>query len=436
MGIGDPGGTGARRLHAGGGGPGAGRGAGGPTRRGGPTRQLEGLLLPATPVVRVNTASDGSAACPHTLPTTVDVVDDLAAGRTTVTVDTSPPSSSGPIVQKVSASALQRIEVHLCGSSNSFRYQLAASNRTLTRPRQLNITGADGPDYVTVDLYANRSGHHVTVEQPVGIALRTGSGSDQVEIRLNKLAGPAVAATADLGSGNDSFTLVTRPQPMQGSLDLRVEGKQGNDGIFLDLYDTVPFVVPQGSSITMHVSGDTLDTFAQVSDNLANHGSDRLVAGFRGQVLGSLDIRLVGDDNLFRLKDLACSRPVCAFRCECASGPCPPPTAFDWPTCDAPRGLEAAIRNDPAYAGDTVKLRLDLTSGSSGSVTASLDGGLGGDEVVFDPTDISAGGHFLTLSGGQPHHFKSPDRCYPGPGQSVVSVQDCDETLPGPGDFN
>lgn len=400
-----------------------------------------GIALPELPVLRINVDQDGRSACVENTPVVLTIVDDIKNDRVIVTQTTTPPSPFGPKVDHYSSTKLQRIEVTLCGSRNNFSYKLAASNTSLSVPREFKITGSAGFDYVTLDFYTNGSGHHVTIDSPVVAELALGGASDQVEIKVNKFNGSDFRVAADLGPGSDSFTLSTRSQPMTGSVAIRVEGKEGGDNIYLDFYDNAAsFVIPQNGSLKIDASGDTLDQFGLATDNVADHGSDRIITAFRGAVHGNLQIALHGDDTITRLKDLQCSTPACLFYCQC-NGPCPPSLPGTQPVCNAPQGLEKVLQNNPGYANDTVKLKLDIQTDSTGVVNASVDGGLSSDEVVLVVNNESSQLSFykVVLSGGQPHRSKS-DACFAVPtaadDPSAVTIEHCNQTLPDPGPFD
>lgn len=406
-----------------------------------PSQPAIGIALPELPVLRINVDQEGKGTCIEDTPVIFTIVDDIKNDRVIVTQTTTPPSPFGPKIDHYSSSALRRVEVVLCGSRNSFTYKLAASNTSLSVPREFKIKGSAGFDYVMLDFYTNGSGHHVTIESPVSAELELGAGSDQVEVKINKFNGSDFRIAADLGPGHDSFSLITQPMPMTGSVAIRVEGKEGNDSIFLDLYDNADFfVIPQDGSVRIDASGDTLDQFGLATDNVADHGSDRIVTAFRGTVHGSLQVALYGDDTITRLKDLQCSTPACVFYCQC-DGPCPPPFPGSAPVCTSPKGLEKVLKNNPAYANDTVKLKLDVQADSTGVVDALVDGGVSSDGVVLVMNNESnqLSSYKAVVSGGQPHHFKS-DACFATPtavgNSSAVHVEHCDQILSDPGPFD
>ena len=414
-----------------------------------PSLPAVAIPIPEAPLLRINVDQDGQSTCiEDAAPTILTIVDDIKNDRVTVTQTTTPPSPLGPKIDHYSSSKLRRIEATLCGNSNSFSYKLAASNTSLSVPREFKINGSAGFDYVTLDFYANGSGHHVTINSPVVADLAMGGASDQVEVKVNKFNGGDFRVTADLGPGNDSFNLFTRPRPIVGSVAIRVEGKEGSDNIFLDLYDNAEsFVIPQGGSIKIDASGDTLDQLVLATDNVADHGSDKIITAFRGTVHGSLQVALYGDDTSTRLKDLQCLGsvqglpPACVFYCQCSNGPCPPHLPGSQPICNTPQGLENVLQTNSAYANDTVKLKLDIQADSTGVVDALVDGGLSSDAVVMVVNNESSqlSNYNATLTGGQPHHFKS-DACFASPtavgNPSAVSVEHCDQMLPDPGSFD
>lgn len=408
------------------------------------------IPIPEVSILRINVDQNGQNTCiEDAAPTIITIVDDIKNDRVTVTQTTTPPSPLGPKIDHYSSSELRRIEATLCSSSNnSFSYKLAASNTNLLVPREFKINGSAGFDYVSLDFYANGSGHHVTINSPVVAELALGGGSDQVEVRVNKFNGSDFRVDADLGSGNDSFSFVTWPRPIAGSVAIRVEGKEGHDNIFLDFYDNAEsFVIPHGGSLKIDASGDTLDQLVLATDNVADHGSDKIITAFRGTVHGNLHISLHGDDTITRLKDLHCLGsapgllPACIFYCQCSNGPCPPHLPGSQPICNAPQGLENMLQKNSTYASDTVKLKLDIQADSSGVVDVLVDGGLSSDEVVMVVNNESSqlSNYNATLTGGQPHHFKS-DACFASPtaigNPSAVSVEHCDQMLPDPGSFD
>jgi hypothetical protein len=397
-----------------------------------------GIAVPQVPVVRVNIDQAGKRACVEDTPVNITIRDDFKGDRLTITQTFVPPSLFGPKVDHYSSRALERLEIGLCGRQNTLEYRLAVSNRSLDRPRAFKIVGSFGPDYVTLDFNTNASGHHVALEQPVTIDMQLRGGQDQVQINAHTFAGGAFTVAADLGPDSDSFTLNTWSRPIVGDVVVKVEGKEGNDTIFLDLFDNASaFHVPAGGSLTIEASGDTLDQFDFGNDNVSDHGGDQVIAAFRGTVDGALRIKLHGDDTLARVKHLEClhqSQP-CAFYCHCSALVCTYGLNPDEPPiCDAPVGLERLLRENPAYANDTVKLRTNILAGSKGTVQLSVDGGLASDEVVLV---AETGSDELTfyqaaLTGGQSHPFKT-DGCFASAG---VTVSGCDLTLPGPGEFN
>jgi hypothetical protein len=399
---------------------------------------VPGIVVPQVPVLRINLDETGKRRCVENTPVNITIRDDLKGDRLTVTQEFVPPSPFGPKVDHYSSRALERLEVGLCGTANTLNYRLDVSNRNLDRPRALKIVGSFGPDYVMLDFSTNASGHHVTIAERVAIDMRLHGGNDQVQINAHTFAGGAFTVAADLGPDSDSFTLNTGSRPIVGDVAVKVEGKEGNDTIFLDLFDNASaFHVPADGSLTIEASGDTLDQFVFGNDNVADHGRDQVIAAFRGTVDGALHIKLHGDDTLARVKHLEClhqSQP-CAFYCHCSALVCTYGlNPNEPPICDAPVGLERSLRDNPAYANDTVKLLADVLAGSKGTVRLSVHGGLASDAVVLV---AETGSNELTfyqaaLTGGQPHAFKT-DGCFASAG---VTVSGCDLTLPGPGEFN
>jgi hypothetical protein len=395
--------------------------------------------LPQVQILRINLDYNGNRNCVEdAAPTIIEIVDDMKNNRLVVTQRTEPPSLLGPKIDHYSSTALERLEIALCGGQNSLDYRLAVSNRNLTLPREFRILGSFGFDSVRLNFATNASGHHVTIEARVAVEMALYAGQDEVQIDAHTFAGDDFSVAADLGPGGDSFTLVTWPNPILGSVAVKVEGKEGDDTLFFDLTDNASaFHVPVGGSLTIEASGDTLDQFFLGNDNVADHGSDQVIAAFRGTVDGTLRIALFGDDTIARVKDLQCahaSQP-CLFYCQCTLPVCTVPLhPFDPPVCDAPNGLERLLRDNPAYANDTVKLQATILAGSTGILHVSADGGLASDTVVLvvDNAGSEPADGWATLTGGQPHPFKT-DACFASPG---VTVQHCDATLPDPGDFN
>ena len=395
--------------------------------------------LPQVQILRINLDHNGNRTCiEDAAPTIIEIVDDMKNNRLVVTQTTSPPTLLGPKVDQYSSTALERLEIALCGEQNSLDYRLAVSNRNLTVPREFRILGSVGFDYVRLNFATNASGHHVTIDARVAVEMALYAGQDEVQIDAHTFAGGEFSVAADLGPGSDSFTMATWSNPILGSVAVKVEGKEGSDTIFFDLTDNASaYHVPVGGSLIIEASGDTLDQFFFGNDNVADHGSDQVIAAFRGTVDGTLRIALYGDDTIARVKDLQCahaSQP-CHFYCQCTLLVCTGPLhPFEPPVCDAPNGLERVLRDNPAYANDTVKLQATILADSTGNVHLSADGGLASDVVVLvadnagsEPADYSA-----TLTGGQPHPLKT-DACFASPGVTVVH---CDATLPGPGGFN
>lgn len=399
---------------------------------------VAGIALPQVPVLRLNIDQNGNRTCVEDTKVNIFIVDDLKGDRLTVTQETVPPSPFGPKVDHYSAQALERLEIGLCGTANTLDYRLGVSNSSLDRPREFKILGSFGPDAVKLDFAVNASGHHVTIEDRVAVELALYAGMDQVQINAHTFAGDDFSVAADLGPDNDSFTMAPWSRPILGDVTVKVEGKEGRDTIFIDFTDNASaFHVPADGSLTIEASGDTLDQFFFGNDNVADHGSDQVIVSFRGTVDGTLRIALHGDDTIARIKDLQCadaSQP-CLFYCQCKSHPCSATLLpFETPICDAPQGLERVLRDNPAYANDTVKLQTAILAGSKGAVQVAVDGGLASDEVVLvvDNASSQLAAYQATLTGGQPHAQKT-DACFASPG---IAIEHCDATLPGPGDFN
>ncbi len=263
---------------------------------------------------------------------------------------------------------------------------------------------------------------------------------DSVGIDTYTIGGGTMKVNANLGSNNDNFSFKSYPHTMAGSLDLTVEGGANNDQFNFFLNDVN---VPAGSTLAVRASGDTLDQFPNPKDNVADHGQDRIWSGFSGEVDGTLTLQYYGDDTIIRGLDLACSTPACILYCFCSEPVCNPIRQPGDPAlCNAPTGLEASLAQVPNYATDFVQSRVILRKGSSGKVTALVDGGLGGDGVALVMQNDNAVGalqsYSATLSGGQPHNFKN-DGCYASSttqgSSSFVAVLGCNEVNPSLGQF-
>jgi hypothetical protein len=396
----------------------------------------------AASVIRINVDQNGQPTCASTANTIVSVVDDINGNVVAVTFNDYPGSTTKKTHQ-YQAGVLEKFDVYLCGTNNDFRYQLAALNSQLSLPRTFRIAGGASSDDVTLNFYANAAGQYITMTQAPVVDIDfgrapTGWGEDlddTVSIKVNNIGGGTMDVAAKLGVGNDYFELVTNAKPMDGSLDLTVEGESGHDILWFDLFDyTTQLDIPEGKTVSIRASGDTLDALSS-QGNVADHGEDRVQLGYRGVVDGTFTLELRGDDAVMRTVAPQCANGSCAFLCQ-GTG------------CAQPTGVEAALRNPEVwYAGDLVQAQTEFLAGSTGSVSVLVDSGIGSDLgslVVANanpgPTSYFPSGPFqqysTSLTLGLAHGFKN-DWCYAAPVTTLtqlaiwpVPVSNCNTWLP------
>jgi hypothetical protein len=374
----------------------------------------------AVEVIRINVDEYGKPACATNSSTVVAVVDDIVNDVVTVTVNDYSGSTTVSTKEYMS-SVLRKIDVRFCGPSNSFTYQLAANNYQLSLPREFRLNGGSSTDYVVLQFANNAAGQPVTMTSAPTADIRLGglppslsSGTDDsVGIYVRNVGGGTMRLTATLGTGNDGLSFVTHAKPMEGSLDLTVEGGAGDDTLWFDLWDPVSQVdIPAGKTVSIRASGDTLDSLSTQA-NVADHGMDRVQGGFRGTVDGTLVLQFHGDDKVVRSVSSQCATTDCVLFCQGSA-------------CAQPTGLEAVMEADPWYASDIVQAQVRLLDGSTGTVDIDVDGGLGSDGVSLNVTNdnqpswstVYPFGSFqqysTELSGGQ-SHYKKTDYCYASP---------------------
>jgi hypothetical protein len=119
---------------------------------------------------------------------------------------------------------------------------------------------------------------NLAVESFLKLTVDAGSGNDQVTINLSELRKRAnVAVSAQLGDGDDTFSLVSAGPIRSGStLRVDVDGGTGNDSIYTSIRGTVE----AGAFAGITVRG--------------SQGDDQLTTDFAALLLGKSQLKLLG----------------------------------------------------------------------------------------------------------------------------------------------
>jgi hypothetical protein len=152
---------------------------------------------------------------------------------------------------------------------------------------RINVNLGQGSNSLTVDLSA--SPDLDLVLNAVG-----GAGTDQVTLNLGSNLTGQVRATANLGFGDDSFTVTGNGIATGGRLDVNANGSFGNDTMNIDVG-----AVAADATLNVNANLGLGDDTLSVSADSVGDGADvsvRAVGGLLGSKTVDVSLGAIGDD--------------------------------------------------------------------------------------------------------------------------------------------
>ncbi|QDU39476.1 hypothetical protein Mal4_38210 [Maioricimonas rarisocia] len=298
----------------------------------------ESFLDPTEPTKIPEEKPDGKERAPvetiYAYGNTVIITDDCEVDEVRVYTD--------GVENTYDSSDLKEIYVDLTGTNNWFEYSAGAATNQLIHDRHVVIAGGSQFDTIDLGLTSNEIGFgQLTVQAQIRFDVATGNGLDTLGLRLDHVGENGhLTVDADLG-GNDDWCTTAVYGQIRGDLNLHLGGGS-NDSV--DLFDLLFScdVLPGGSLNLMCHGG---------------HNYDSVKCRYRGIVEGNAAFYLYGND-FYDLETL--------------------PIDFS-NFSDEDKWYLAELNKKER---DSMLLEIQLEEGSNGNVTATVEDGLGDDDLA------------------------------------------------------